>query len=53
MLPLPIIPKPPALLTALANFHPLVQIMPAWMMGTSILKSLVTSLEKDMELVIG
>jgi hypothetical protein len=29
MLPLPISPNAPALLTALASFHPLVQTMPA------------------------
>ena len=33
MLPLPIIPNPPALLTALANLQPLAHIIPAWIMG--------------------
>lgn len=49
MLPLPINPKPPALLTALANRHPLAQIIPAWMMGYSMLKSCVILFENDME----
>jgi hypothetical protein len=33
MLPLPINPNPPALLTALASRQPLAHIIPAWMMG--------------------
>jgi hypothetical protein len=45
MLPLPINPKPPALLTALAKRQPLAQIMPPWMMGFSMLKSCVIELE--------
>ena len=39
--PAPIIPRPPALLTALANSHPLHQTIPAWMMGYWILNSWV------------
>ena len=41
MEPDPIIPKPPELLTALANFHPLHHIIPAWIMGYLILNRLV------------
>jgi hypothetical protein len=41
MLPLPIIPSPPALLTALANRQPLAQTIPACINGNSILKSRV------------
>jgi hypothetical protein len=36
MLPLPIKPKPPALLTALANRHPLAQTIPACTIGKSM-----------------
>ena len=36
MLPLPIVPKPPALLTADAKRQPLTQIIPACMIGFSI-----------------
>ena len=36
-------PRAPALLTALASFHPLAQIMPACMMGFSIFSNLVIS----------
>jgi hypothetical protein len=45
MLPLPMSPSPPALLTALASRQPLAQIMPAWMMGYCMLKSWVMELE--------
>ena len=41
MEPAPIIPSPPALLTALASFQPLAQIIPAWIRGYFILKSWV------------
>src|SRR4030095_2443362 len=44
MLPLPMIPSAPALLTADASLHPLVHTMPAWMRGILILNSFVTSL---------
>src|SRR5690606_3967197 len=40
MLPDPMRPRAPALLTALASSQPLHQIMPAWTMGFSMLKSL-------------
>jgi hypothetical protein len=39
MEPAPISPRPPALLTAEASRHPLVQTMPACTMGISMLKS--------------
>ena len=39
--PAPINPKPPALLTALANLYPLFQIIPPWIIGYFILKSWV------------
>lgn len=46
MLPAPIIPRPPALLTALANRQPLAHIIPAWMMGYWMLKREVILLLK-------
>jgi len=33
MLPLPMSPSAPALLTALASFQPLAHIIPAWIRG--------------------
>jgi hypothetical protein len=47
MEPLPMSPNPPALLTALASRQPLVQIIPAWMMGYLILKRRVILFEKE------
>src|SRR6266496_4987331 len=44
--PLPINPKAPALLTALANLQPLAHTIPACTRGVSMLKSFVTRLEK-------
>jgi hypothetical protein len=44
MLPLPINPSAPALLTALASFHPLAQTIPAWMMGMLMLNNFVIEL---------
>lgn len=39
MLPEPMRPKPPALLTALASSQPLHQIIPAWIIGFSMLNN--------------
>jgi hypothetical protein len=47
MLPAPIMPNPPALLTADASFQPLAQIMPAWIMGYWMLKRWVIRLVVD------
>ena len=46
MLPLPISPNPPALLTALASRQPLAHIIPACMMGYGMLKRVVMGLVK-------
>jgi hypothetical protein len=48
MLPLPMMPSPPALLTALAKRHPLAQIIPACIMGSSMPNNFVMELEKCM-----
>ena len=42
MEPEPIIPRPPELLTALANFQPLHQIIPAWIIGYLIPNNSIT-----------
>jgi len=47
MLPLPIIPSAPALLTAEASRQPLVHTIPAWMRGILILKRSVISFWKS------
>jgi hypothetical protein len=44
MLPEPITPSAPALLTALHKRQPLAQTMPAWMMGYSTFSNFVTRL---------
>jgi hypothetical protein len=49
MLPAPMSPSPPALLTALASRHPLAQTIPAWMIGNSIPKRLQILFERKVK----